>query len=219
MAEACFLPRPAVWHPAAPSSRTLSLLLCQMSADTCLSLGGRGRPSWHSAWPREPGWRGCPWGIRDTVSPPLQTPARPTVCGSGRSRACRLPSRLSASPSAGSSSPSRSQAPSTRWPSGQPGPSRARGRVAPARCCRTANAVSPCPQPLKVALPMCSVLVSACDPGEQPTTGDGHGGGGGESWGPAEKLSHSDGCHLKSTPLAQALGQALTRQTCDPPQS
>lgn len=91
-----------------------------------------------------PQGRGRSRGLRVTGPPTPQTPAEQTAHGSGRSRACRPPSGPCASPSAGSSSPSRSRTPSTRWPSGRPRPRRARGRAAQARCCRTANAVSPC---------------------------------------------------------------------------
>lgn len=71
-----------------------------------------------------------------------QRPATRPASGSRRSRACRRPSRPCGRPSAGSSSMSRSQAWSTRWPSGQPRLQRDQGPVARARCSRTANAVS-----------------------------------------------------------------------------
>lgn len=90
--------------------------------------------------------------------PPLQRPAKRTACGSEPSRACRLPSRLCGSPLAGSISPSSSPALSTRWPSGQARPWRARGHASQARCYRMANAVSPCPQPLRCLLQTYCVL-------------------------------------------------------------
>ena len=95
-------------------------------------LGAGARPSaapGRAAWWRD-GSRRRGGGSRALSRPPLQTPARPSACGGEWSRACRPPSRLCASPSAGSTSPSRSQALSTRWPSGRPRPWRARGRVA-----------------------------------------------------------------------------------------
>lgn len=91
----------------------------------------------------QPGGPGGPVSSSHSVSPAPQMPVTRTAPGSARSRVCRPPSRPCARPSAGTSSTSKSQTPSMRWPSGQPRPPRGRGHAPRARCCRTANAVSP----------------------------------------------------------------------------
>lgn len=76
----------------------------------------------------KPGGEAAPGAVSDGLSP--QTPAQRTACGSEPSRAGRLPSGCCGRPSAGSSSPCRSRALSTRWPCGRPRPRRARGHAA-----------------------------------------------------------------------------------------